>query len=72
LDSADRQRAVKDCEVIEALVAFLRARGHPGLRIDSWPERTNHESPEIDAIAGAFAIEHTSVDTLPNQWKTPI
>jgi hypothetical protein len=68
---------VKDCEVIEAFVAFLRARGHPGLRIDSWPEKTNHNSPEIDAIAGAFAIEHTSVDTLPNQrgdadWFTKV
>jgi len=60
---------VKDCEVIEAFVEFLRARGHSGLRIDSWPEKTNHESPEIDAIAGAFAIEHTSVDTLANQRR---
>lgn len=60
---------MKDCEVIEAFVAYLRDRGHPGLRIDSWPDKKNHESPEIDAIGGAFAIEHTSVDTLPNQRR---
>jgi hypothetical protein len=60
---------VKDCEVIEAFVAFLRAQGHPGLRVDSRPEQTNRKSPEIDAIAGTFAIEHTSVDTLLNQRR---
>ena len=60
---------MKDFEVIEAFVAFLRTRGYLGLCIDSWPEKTNHKRPEIDALAGAFAIEHTSVDTLPNRRR---
>ena len=29
----------------------------------------NRNSPDIDAIAGPFAIEHTSIDTLPNQRR---
>ncbi len=60
---------MKDSEVIEAFVAFLRERGRPGLRIDSWPDKENRNSSEIDAISGGFALEHTSVDTLPNQRR---
>ncbi len=50
-----------------SLKSSICPRGHPGLRIDSWPDKENRESSEIDAISGAFAFEHTSVDTLPNQ-----
>jgi hypothetical protein len=60
---------VKDCEVIEAFVAHLRGLRHPDLRVDSWPDKGNRESSDIDAISGVFAIEHTSVDTLPNQRR---
>ena len=60
---------MKDCDVIEAFVAYLRERGHPGLGVDSWPDKENRESSDIDAISGAFALEHTSVDTLPNQRR---
>jgi hypothetical protein len=60
---------VKDCEVIEAFVAYLRDRVHPGLRVDCWPDRENRNASDIDALAGAFALEHTSVDTLPNQRR---
>ena len=56
-----------DRSVIEAFVAYLRARGHPTLEIQRWPDVENSATPDIDAIAGAFAIEHTSVDTLPAQ-----
>src|SRR5262249_29081367 len=52
---------------IEAFVAYLRDHGHPGLSIDRCPDKENRESSDIDAIAGRFAIEHTSVDTLRNQ-----
>ncbi|MCZ6622819.1 MAG: hypothetical protein O7B35_01070 [Deltaproteobacteria bacterium] len=64
-----RWRAVKDCEVIKAFVAYLRVRGHLGLRIESRPDKENRESSDIDAISGEFALEHTSVDTLPNQRR---
>lgn len=53
--------------VIKAFVAHIRAYGHPALDIDWWPDAKNNASPDIDAIAGPFAIEHTSVDTLPRQ-----
>lgn len=54
-------------DVIEAFVAHLRKSGCPGLRVDRWPDEEIRNTPEIDAIAGHFAIEHTSIDTLPNQ-----
>jgi len=56
-------------DVINAFVAYLRKNGHPRLRVDRWPDQENRNSPEIDAIAGPFAIEHTSIDTLPNQRR---
>lgn len=58
-----------DREVIARFVAFLREHGHAGLKVERWPDRENRESPEIDAIAGPFAIEHTSVDTVENQRR---
>lgn len=58
-----------DYDVINAFVAYLRKNGHPGLQVDRWPDKGNRDSSDIDAIAGPFAIEHTSVDTLPNQRR---
>lgn len=56
-------------DVINVFVAFLRENGHSVLRVDRWPDKENRDSSDIDAIAGPFAIEHTSVDTLPNQRR---
>jgi hypothetical protein len=58
-----------DREIIAAFVAHLQKNGYPDLKIDRYPEDENRNTKEIDAIAGAFAIEHTSVDTLPNQRR---
>jgi hypothetical protein len=58
---------MKDCVVIEIFVAYLRDNGYPDLCIDQIPDKENRQSKDIDAIAGPFAIEHTSIDTLPNQ-----
>jgi hypothetical protein len=58
-----------DRDVIKAFVEYLRANRYPGLKIDCWPEDKNPNTPDIDAIAGPFAIEHTSVDSLPNQRR---
>ena len=58
-----------DREVIEAFIAHLRDHGFPGLKVDRWPEDENRSSKEIDTLAGPLAIEHTSVDTLPNQRR---
>ena len=60
---------MNDCNVVDAFVTHLAANGHPGLRVDRRPDDENRNSLEIDAIAGPFAIEHTSVDTLPNQRR---
>ena len=60
---------MKDCEVINAFVAYRREHGHPGLKVDRWPDKENRKSSDIDAIAGDFAIEHTSVDTVENQRR---
>jgi hypothetical protein len=58
-----------DKEVIAAFVAHL---GHDGLTVDAWPDIEEHKKgkktePAIDATAEKFAIEHTSIDALPNK-----
>jgi hypothetical protein len=60
---------MNDRDVIRAFVAYLRGNGHPNLEVEGWPENENRVSKEIDAIAGGLAIEHTSIDTLPNQRR---
>ena len=60
---------LKDTCVINLFVAHLRKNGYPNLQIDRCPDKENRVSPDIDAIAGPFAIEHTSIDTLPNQRR---
>jgi len=60
---------VHDRDVIDAFIAHLRDRGHLALQVDRRPDDENRDSSDIDAIAGTFAIEHTSIDTLPNQRR---
>jgi hypothetical protein len=60
---------MKDRDVIDAFVAYLSKHGYPGLQIDRRPDEKNRCSTDIDAIAGHFAIEHTSIDTIPNQRR---
>lgn len=57
-------------EVINAFISHLEHhKGYPNLRVDRWPDVENRQSPEIDAIAGPFAIEHTSIDSVANQRR---
>lgn len=58
---------MNDREVVEAFVAYLREHGHPGLKVDCRPDQVNRNTSDIDAIAGPFAIEHTSIDTVRKQ-----
>jgi len=58
---------MKDFQVIEAFVAYLRENGHPDLYIDRRPDKDNPHSKDIDAGAGPFAIEHTLITTFRNQ-----
>jgi hypothetical protein len=60
---------MNDRDVIRAFVAYLQENGHPNLEVERWPEDENRVSKEIDAIAGVLSIEHTSIDTLPNQRR---
>jgi len=58
-----------DKEVIIIFVDYLARNGNPGLVVDAWPDEENRQSSDIDAIAGPFAIEHSSVDTVANQRR---
>jgi len=40
-----------------------------GLQVDRWPDEETRDSKDIDAEAGDFAIEHTSIDTIANQRR---
>ncbi len=44
-------------------------KGYPNLTVERWPEDENRQSPDIDAIAGPFAIEHTSIDSVADQRR---
>ena len=50
--------------VMTAFVAHLEGLGNPGLVVNSWPDKKNSSTPDIDAIAGNFAIEHTSTEVV--------
>ena len=60
---------MNDQEVINAFITYLRKVGYPALKVDRWPDKENRKTSDIDAVAGCFAIEHTSIDTLPNQRR---
>lgn len=64
-----RKPCLTDKEVIIIFVDYLTRNGNPGLVVDSWPDEENRQSSDIDAIAGPFAIEHSSVDTVANQRR---
>lgn len=55
--------------IIDAFLAHLKNRGLSRLEVDRRPDSENRDSSDIDAIAGTFAIEHTSIDVLPNQRR---
>ena len=60
---------LNDAAVVEAFVRYLAKQRNPGLQIESRPDVDNRNAVDIDAIAGLFAIEHTSIDTLENQRR---
>jgi hypothetical protein len=65
----DGRRIPPDREIVERFVEYLRDDGFPDLRIDSWPEDDHPGQSVVEALAGKLAIEHTSVDTLPDQRR---
>ena len=52
-------------QVVARFVEHLRNERVSELKIERWPEDENPGQSEIEAIAGDLAIEHTSIDTLP-------
>jgi hypothetical protein len=60
---------VRDDEVIDAFVEHLRMTGRPVFTVDRRPDKLDRSAPAIDAIAGQFAIEHTSLEALPDQRR---
>ena len=65
-----RKMKMDENDVIDA---FVRHMAHykvcPNLAVNRWPDKENRTEPEIDAIAGRFAIEHTSIDSVANQRR---
>lgn len=57
--------------IIEAFVVYLASTLYPDLKIADWPDKRNSITPDIDAIAKneslCLAIEHTRVDSFPDQ-----
>ena len=55
-------------DVIDAFVGHLgQHRGYPNLAVDRWPDKENRTEQDIDAVAGKYAIEHTSIDSVLDQ-----
>lgn len=63
------QPSLTDKEVVSLFVDYLARNGNPGLTVNAWPDEGNRQSSDIDAVAGPFAIEHSSVDTMANQRR---
>src|SRR5258708_6312705 len=61
------ERIPADRAVVLRFVAHLMEHGHSDLKVDHWLEDEHPGQSVVEAIAGPYAIEHTSVDTLPNQ-----
>ena len=66
---AEQKRVPPDREIVERFVEHLRNHGYPEFKIESWPEDDHPGQSVVEAIAGNLAIEHTSVDTLPDQRR---
>ncbi len=60
-------------KVIEAFVSYLASKLYLGFQVIEWPDKINTHTSDIDAIAEGggkrVAIEHTSVDSLPDQRR---
>jgi hypothetical protein len=60
---------LSDNKVVECFVSHFGKVNCLDLKIDSIPDEENRSTSDIDAIAGKFAIEHTSIDAILNQRK---
>jgi len=60
---------MNDKYLIRKLVDHIRESENIDLEISRWPDEENRITSDIDAIAGKYAVEHTSVDFLSNQRR---
>ena len=60
---------MKDYDIIDTFIEHLRKNHYPEITVTRYPDKENRSTSDIDAIAGPFAIEHTSIDVLPNQRR---
>jgi hypothetical protein len=63
------KRIPPDREIVNRFVEHMRTKGLPDLKVDSWQEDEHPGQSVVEAIADPLAIEHTSVDTLPDQRR---
>ena len=68
--NSNLMKSMTDSYTISKFVEHLSENGYPSLKVNRWPDKENSATTDIDAIAGEFAMEHTSIDTLPNQRKS--
>lgn len=68
-DVSKSPRKLTDKEVVSLFIKYLANQAYPGIKMDTIPDEENRNTSDIDAIAGQFSIEHTSVDTIPNQRR---
>ena len=65
-------RNFDDATIVKLFVDHLRMTRYPNLKIDRTPDKELAEGDkkeDIDVMAGPFAIEHTSFDTVKNQTR---
>ena len=62
-----------DKKIVGKFVEHLRCNcGFSDLEINCFPDSLNSSSKDVDAIADPLAIEHTSIDFLPNQRQNDV
>jgi hypothetical protein len=66
---AKRKREPADRAIVLRFVAHLVENGYPDIKVDHWLEDEQPGQSVVEAIAGPFAIEHTSIDTVPEQRR---
>lgn len=64
-------RVPADRTIVTRFVEYLSDERRPDLKVENirWPEDENPGQSEIEAIVGDLAIEHTSIDTIPEQRR---
>jgi hypothetical protein len=69
----DRNRIPADRTIVKRFGEYLRDGRRPDLRVENirWPEDENPGQSErkIEAIVCDLAIEHASIDTIPDQRR---